>query len=446
MLRKIVNVFSVSTIGKILGFIKIQLLTTHFGANAYTDAIIIVMNIYWFWSNEIVFSLFSNTLIPKLAKSEVRKKQVLETLKILCSANLLTVFFLFCAIFIGKWVIFLFAPMASDEFFDHGVLLMLVLSPLAILIPITEIFTLHNQYREKYGISSINMIVWNSFQIIAILIAQYFLSPLLLIYLFGGLTIVGYVITTYLQLSASDFFKYFQLRHIFNISYKNFKLNVIENSKFFISTVLIQTNVYINYAFISKLSKGSITTYDIILKVPYVFQSLLMSTLSIIFFNAISNENHRASEYFWKFTKGMFALILPIAIVANFFGLDLLYLIYSKNVFIGRDGVLIVLFVGFINIYFMGKLSLLVKTIIVNEKGNFLLISTIFATLLNAILNYFAVDYYGLAGVITTTLLVNILLTLALQTSIFIGDKNYKKFIALDLFVIFFSILLYRYF
>ena len=139
-------------------------------------------------------------------------------------------------------------------------------------------------------------------------------------------------------------------------------------------------------------------------------------------------------------------MILPIAIVAKIFGLDLLYLIYNKKVFIGRDGVLIVLFVGFINIYFMGKLSLLIKTIIVNEKGNFLLISTIFATLLNAILNYFAVDNYGLAGVITTTLLVNILLTLALQTSIFIGDKNYKKFIALDLFVIFFSILLFRFF
>ena len=446
MLRKIAKVFSVSTFGKILGFVKIQLLTKHFGANEYTDAIIVVMNIYWFWSNEIIFSLFSNTLIPKLAKSEVKKKQVFETLKILCSANILTVIFLCCAVFFGKWVLYIFAPMASNDFFEYGTLLMLVLSPLTILIPVTEIFTLHNQFKEKYVVSAINMSVWNSLQIIAILIAQYFLSPLLLIYLFAGFTLIGYTITTYLQLNSTDFFDYFKLKNLFNFSYKNFKINVLENSKFFISTVLFQINIYINYAFISKLSKGSITTYDIILKVPYVFQSLLMSSLSIIFFNAISNENHRASEYFWKFSKGMFALMLPIVIVAKLFGLDLLYLIYGVDVFFGREGVLVVLFVGFINIYFMGKLSLLIKTIIVNEKGNFLLVSTIVTTLLNAILNYFVVDSYGLAGVISTTLCVNIFLTFALQTSIFRTDRNYTKFMALDAFIIIFSIILFNYF
>ena len=445
MLSKIVKVFSVSTFGKILGFVKIQLLIQHFGANAYTDAIIVVINIYWFWSNEIVFSLFSNTLIPKLAKSDVSKNQVFETLKTLCSANILTVFFLFCAIFFGKWVLYLFAPMASIEFFKYGTLLMLVLSPLAILIPITEIFTLHNQYKEKYTVSSINMTVWNLFQIGAILIAQFFLSPLLLVYLFGGFTIFGYLITSYLQLKSANFFDFFKLKILFNFSYKNFKINVLENSKFFISTVLFQINIYINYAFISKLSRGSITTFDIILKVPYVFQSLLMSSLSIIFFNAISNENQRVSEYFWKFSKVMAVLILPLVIFANFFGLDLLYLIYGVDVFVGRHGVLVVLFVGFINIYFMGKLSLLIKTIIVNKKGNFLLVSTIITTILNAVLNYFVVDFYGLAGVISTTLFINIILTFALQTSVFKKDKNYIKFLGLDLFVIVFSFFLFNY-
>jgi peptidoglycan biosynthesis protein MviN/MurJ (putative lipid II flippase) len=439
MLHKIAKVFSVSTFGKILGFVKIQLLTKHFGANVYTDAIIVVMNIYWFWSNEVVFSLFSNTLIPKLAKSDISKKQVFETMKILCSANILTVFFLFCAVFFGKWILYLFAPMASNEFYEYGIILMLILSPLAILIPITEIFTLHNQYKEKYLVSAINMSIWNSFQIIAILIAQYYLDSLMLIYLFGALTLIGYIITTYLQLTAANFFKYFKLKKIFNFSLKNFKINVLENSKFFISTVLFQINIYINYAFISKLSKGSITIYDIILKVPYVFQSLLMSTLSLLFFNAISNEKHRTTEYFWKFSKGMFALILPIVLFAKFFGLKLLYIIYGSSVFLGRDGIFIVLFVGFINVYFMGKLSLLIKTVIINQKGNFLLISTILTTLLNAILNFFVVDYYGLAGVVSTTLFLNIILSFALQTSIFKNDNYYFKFISLDIFIIIFS-------
>ena len=445
MLSKLTKVFSVSTVGKILGFVKIQLLTKHFGASVQTDVIIVVMNIYWFWSNEIIFSLFSNTLIPKLAKTEIRKEQVFETLKILCSANILTLFFLICAIFFGRWILFLFAPMASHDFFDYGVLFILVLSPLAILIPITEIFTLHNQYKERYIISGINMAVWNSFQIGAILIAQFYISPLLLIYLFGGFTLIGYIVTSYLQLTTSDYFEYFKLNNLFYFSYKNFKINVIENSKFFISTILFQINVYINYAFISKLSGGSITIYDIILKVPYVFQSLLMSSMSMIFFNAISNENHRSSEYFWKFSKGMFVLILPLVIFANFFGIDLLNFIYGVDVFVGRDGVLTVLFVGFINVYFMGKLSLLIKTIIVNNKGKFLLISTILISLLNAVLNYFIVDLYGLAGVISTTLFLNILLTFALQSSIFKNDNNYIKFLSLDFVVLIFSFILFNF-
>jgi peptidoglycan biosynthesis protein MviN/MurJ (putative lipid II flippase) len=445
MINKIAKVFSVSTISKILGFVKIQLLTSHFGANAYTDAIIVVMNIYWFWSNEIIFSLFSNTLIPTLARSPFRKKQVFETLKILASANFFTLFFFFSLIFFSRWILYLFAPMASYEFFEYGILLMLILSPLAILIPITEIFTLHNQFKENYIISAINMGVWNFFQIIAILIAQYFLSPYLLIYLFGGLTLIGYLFTTYLQLKAANFFKYFKFKNLFFISFKKFKFYFFNNFKFFASTVLFQINTYINYGFISKLSKGSITTYDIILKVPNIFQSLLMSSISIIFFNVVSVENHRASDYFWKFSKGIFVLILPLVFLAKYFGLGLLNLIYGSQLFTGREGMHVVIFVGFVNIYFMGKISLLIKTIIVNKKSDFLLVTTIFTSLLNVVLNYYTVDYYGLAGVITTTLLVNILLTFALQVSTFKNDNKNLRLFLLDIFVIVFSFFLFEY-
>ena len=320
MLKSIAKVFSVSTIGKILGFIKILLLTRYFGASAFTDAIIIVVNIFWFWSNEIVFSLFSNTLIPKLAKVETDKIRIQETLKILTSANILTLFFFLCTVLIGRFVLYIFAPSASEEFFSNGVILMLVMSPIALLMPLTEIFTLLNQYKENYFISAINMSIWNIFQIIAILISNLFLSPILLIYLFGALTILGYIFTSFIQLNTAGYFKFYKIADLFKVSLSAFKESVSENYKFFLATIFSQINIYVNYAFISTLIVGSITIYDIILKIPNVFQSVLISTLAIIYFNAISNNLEKINFHFKRFNFGMIILILPILIIVKFYG------------------------------------------------------------------------------------------------------------------------------
>jgi peptidoglycan biosynthesis protein MviN/MurJ (putative lipid II flippase) len=439
MLKKILKVFSVSTVGKIFGFIKIQLLTSYFGANSYTDAIIVVMNIYWFWSNEIVFSLFSNTLIPKLAKITNHKSQLYQVLRVLCSANILTFSFFAAVILFNRQIVYLFAPMASVDFFNNASLLMLLMAPLALLIPLTEIFTLHNQFKEKYFISAINMTVWNLFQIIAILLAYRLLDNKLLIYLFALFTLVSYLVTTYIQLGHSNYLIHFKFKYLIFASFKSFKQNISDNLSFFISTVLFQLNIYINYAFISKLSKGSITTFDIILKVPSVFQSLLMSSLAVIYFNAISKESNRVLEYYWKFTKGMVLLVLPLLVGVYFFGRQILYFVYNEEIFIGRNGIHFILLAGFVNIYFMGKLSLLIKAIIVNLKGKILLYSTLVACVSNSFFVFLIIDNYNLPGVIFVTLLVNIILSLFLQFQVFRKEKLLINIFFADAIVIIFS-------
>lgn len=75
----------------------------------------------------------------------------------------------------------------------------------------------------------------------------------------------------------------------------------------------------------------------------------------------------------------------------------------------------------------MGKISLLIKAVIVNNRANYLLICTVSAVILNAILNFTFVHRYGLFGVSITTLIVNALLMLFLEVFVFKNDSHHQK-------------------
>lgn len=445
MLKKLLKIFSVSTLGKALGFIKVQLLTSFFGANIYTDALIIVINIYWFWSNEIIYSLFSNTLIPNLAKENSQKGQSFHLIKVLASSNFLSLVFFLLIVTFPKLIIYPFAPLASKDFFATAEKLLFFLAPLAVLIPLTEIFTLANQFKDRFFISAINMTIWNLFQIISILISYFFLDISSLIYLYAFLTICAYFITTVLQMRSSNFMSYFRLKKVFIFSFKSFRQNVKNNYSYFISTVLFQINIYINYAFVSKLTIGSITIFDVILKVPSVFQSLLISSLAVIFFNIISKQEKLVIDYYWKISKNVFFAMLPLLALVSKYGTNILHLIYSEELFKNRESISVILFAGFVNMYFMGKIALLTKVAIVKNKGRVLLQTNLIGTLLNFILVYRLIDKFELPGVILITLSINIFITEVLQFFL-LRDKAFfsKKFLFIDCLILLYSYFIFK--
>lgn len=439
LLRSLSKIFTLSTLGKILGLVKIQLLTFYFGANAFTDALIIVLNIFWFWSNEIIYSLFSNTLIPKLAKLKDEDQRLIETFNIFKSANILSFTFFLLAIILNIYIVRLFAPSASNEFYSYSKWLIIYLSPIALLIPLTEIFTLYNQYKEKYFISTINMSVWNTFQIVAILISIYIFNKDInnLILFYSIFTIIGYLVTAHLQLNYSRYYHKFKVIDLISINLNGFFTQIKSNYKFLLSTILFQLNIYINLAFISKLDSGYITIYDIVVKIPNVFQSLLLSSLTIIFFNKISNDEKMLDYNFKKFSLGIFLLVLPLVLIVSVYGLDILNLIYGSKVFVNRVGVYELIVIAFINIYFMGKISLLIKSLILLNKPNILIISTLLGVIINAVVNFYFIDLFGLKGIITTTTIVNFILMSILQYNV-LSRFTLFRLIPIDLLFVLF--------
>ena len=86
-------------------------------------------------------------------------------------------------------------------FVDNSTMLMILLSPMLFLIPITEIFTILNQYNDRMITASLNLTIWNIFQIFAFIVCFYLIIDTnYLIYIFAFFTVFGYVISSIMQL------------------------------------------------------------------------------------------------------------------------------------------------------------------------------------------------------------------------------------------------------
>lgn len=404
------RIFLTTLLGKLLGFIKIVLLIRLYGVSQVTDALIIVISIYWFWSNVIVYSLFSITLIPRLSKATSQKRQVFIALRTLYSVNTFAVIMFFLLILFNDSILFLFAPVNDDLFINNSTALLILMSPMLFLIPITEIFTILNQYNDRMITASLNLTIWNIFQIIAFIICFYLIIDMnYLIYIFAFLTVFGYVITSIVQLLKSNYFKFFRATSLVKLSLKNTILLVKKNYKFFASVIMLNLNLYVDNFFISSLANGNISKYNIIIKVPDVFQSLLVSSIAVVFFNIIAKDKNQAKSLFIKFSYFFAIVFLTGLAFVNIFGVEVLYLIYGVDAFAGLDELQIkkILLITTANVFFMVSIALLFKIFIINEKSNFIFISSSVNVLINIIANYLLINNYELLGIASSTLIAN---------------------------------------
>ena len=413
MFKNISDIFFTTILGKLFGFIKIVLLINLYGTSSITDALIVVVSIYWFWSKIIVYSLFSISLIPDISKSNKEEEHINLVIDTIKSVNLISfiAFLLFSCL--GNYIIYLFAPIQDEDFIKQSYTLLFLLSPLLFLIPTTEIFTIFNQYKNKMRIASVNLTVWNILQIIGIILSFYvFESTNTLVYLFAISSVIGYFITSLIQINSTNFFKYFSISSLFGFSLSKTIKIIRQNIVFFTATLFTQLNLYIDNFFVSQLDSGSISKYNIIIKVPELAQSLLISSLSVVFFNLITKDENRIDEIFKKFSFNLLPFICLGLVLAFFFGVGFLNLIYGKQAFAGTSDqtIRMILIVIIINIFFMVGVSLLVKIFVTLKKTKVLLIASIINVCVNVIANYYLIEEFHIYGVSLATLLATYIL------------------------------------
>jgi len=437
MFKNILDKFFVSLFGKFIGFLKIIVLINYYGTNYLTDSFIIVLSIYWFWSNIIVYSMFSVSLIPSLSKTIQIKEQLSITLGTIHSVNLVSILGFLIVFIFPLQIISTFAPIDNPEFTFYSVKLLYLLSPLILLIPFTEIFTILNYYKKRMKTASINLTVWNSCQLISIILAfQLFTDEVYLIYFFSIFTVLGYSITAFIQIKSNSYFKYFNTNKLFKISINNFFDILRKNYMFFFATLFSQLNIYIDNFFISFLNEGFVSKYNIIVKVPEVVQSLLISSISVVFFNKIVEKNVKEKKIFINFIIYLIPIIIVAVLLANYIGSDFLYLIYNKSSFDGLDkseltGILTI--ISF-NIFFMISVALLLKIYISKNLTKVILNASILNVIVNTIANYLVISEYGIFGIAFTTLISTYILNWILFSYYF--KLNFFKNIILALILL----------
>ncbi|NVK51727.1 MAG: hypothetical protein HWD85_02240 [Flavobacteriaceae bacterium] len=408
MLKNILEIFFTTILGKVFGFLKVVLLIQFFGTNALTDSLIIIISIYWFWSKIVIYSLFSVSLIPSLSKVKNEENEALLALKTVQSVNFITILFFGIFVFFSKWVIRAFAPIDDSLFLEKSNELFLIMSPLLFLIPTTEVFTILNQYKRRMKVASINLTIWNIIQLVSIIMVFKLIKDEDKLILFFGLaTVLGYTITSIIQIYYSKVLRFVKVIEIFKISIPETKRIIKENYLFFIASLLTQLNLYIDNYFISSLDSGSVSKYNIIVKIPELAQSLLISAITVVFFNKIAEYDKEIKKIFYNFSILLIPVILIVFLLSNFIGVDFLYLIYNKSAFQGIDGIRIknILNVIVVNIFFTIGASLLVKAYIVKNKKRFLLVGSAISVLVNILANYYLITSEGIYGIAIATLI-----------------------------------------
>mgnify|MGYP000474690530 FL=1 len=408
MIKNILEIFFTTLLGKIFGFFKIVLLIQFFGTNALTDSVIIIISIYWFWSNIIVYSLFSVSLIPKLSKENDEKKEIFITLKTLKAVNFISLIGFVLFLIFNIHIVKLFAPSDDKLFLEYSKYFFLLLTPLVFLIPFTEIFTILNQYKKKMKTASINLTIWNLLQLISIVIVfVFFKNSFYLIYFLAYGTVIGYIVTSIIQIKASNFFKYFKLKELIQISFNETASNLSANYIYFLAILFSQLNLYIDNFFISSLDVGTISKYNIIIKVPELFQSLLISALSVVFFNKIVDDRGNVKRLFVRLSLYMIPMVFITIVFTMLYGVEFLYLIYNQDSLnnLEKDFIRNILYIIVVNIFFTIGISLLIKVYVTNNGSKVLLYSSIINVIINIIANYLLINVYGIYGIALATLI-----------------------------------------
>jgi Uncharacterized membrane protein, putative virulence factor len=275
--------------------------------------------------------------------------------------------------------------------------------------------------------ASLNLTVWNILQALAIYLCfAIFDDPNLLILFFGIATVIGYTITSIMQLKAAEYFTHNSIFKLFYMSWSSTISLIKTNYFYFFSILLTQINIYVDNAFISSLDAGSISKYNIIIKVPELAQSIIISALGVVFFNKIVRDRTTIKPIFMKMISYLFLLFIPALIFAYFLGVDFLKLIYGMNNFetLPELDILLVLMIISVNVFFMVMVALLVKVSIAEKTSKFLFLSSLAAVTINFLGNYHLIEEFQLVGIAISTLCASFTLFILLTINSFYFRKN----------------------
>ncbi|MEC4089938.1 murein biosynthesis integral membrane protein MurJ [Pseudoalteromonas rubra] len=431
MIRSIGIAFIFTFLGKIVAFLRIQQMANAYPNSYWLDAFFLSFSFTTFFETVVISGAVSTVFIPKYIarKTELRQTDFFKEIY-------LFLIFVFSIISLG---IYLFSGHISSLLVsgDNPVLVKntQVLLELFCLLPVLSILfqlpTQGNQINERFSVSTLNPIILNSFQLVAIyFLVELAISDELAVYLFATI----YLLTMLLCYGCQRYYfnnRYSLLRKWHwkrNISVLLALLPLIA----FLS--IEEINILVDQYFASGFAEGGVSNLMYANRLVKIFGAIFVAAILTVFYPRVSrlvsdNDLTKANFITNKLMLLIVMFSLPISVLFYFEGNGVAAIIYGSDLAQDVGGILsgYAFMVVFSSIYL-----LLLKVMFSLGKSNIITSFGVCFLVLNYALNSVFIEFFGLQGVALSSTVISfmqcILLVIVLSRQGFklvsIGDAK----------------------
>ena len=310
MLKAIISLFSSSMIGRIIGLFRFQLMLYLFSQSVFTDDIIYTTTLIWTINNFFITPLVNKSLISDLNITEQNihislvKKTIYSVLKI---TGIISIILIVSINFIQHY---------TDAINYNNIEVLCILIIIS-LLGLNEVFSLYNQYNNKYFVYAFNRSIWNLVLIFGLIVISIIDIESLLYYLLFMLASIIFSIA--FQIKNSNF----KLKLLLEYD-KSYMIvsNSVDKNLWYNGIILI----YLGLTFIdlnllkNNSSVGVITTFTILLKLPELILSLINGSVLPVFFNSIIKDYNTLLVNMMKYKSIALILYLILFLITFKFG------------------------------------------------------------------------------------------------------------------------------
>lgn len=274
MIKPILELFSSSMLGRLIGLLRFQVILYVFGQNEFSDTIIYFTTFIWLVNNFFVIPNVNSSLIADLSSNEEENHPIIiinlirNTIKVSLSSG-----------FIALLVIFL--VIGNNDILSLDVLSLVLIFLTFPLLGVNEIVSLYNQYKGRYFLYSFNPVIWNVILILCLVL--YWILDIKIFYIYFLFLFFAKLTSLFIQ------YKFSSLN--LHQTYKNRNLVTAKpfmNIYYTISIIIFSGITFFDLTILSIYSfVGAVTVYSILLKIPTLLMSLISSSALPVFFNRI---------------------------------------------------------------------------------------------------------------------------------------------------------------
>lgn len=389
-------------IGKGLGFVRVALVGSTYGAGFITD-------IYSFEDSLIneIYSVFSTflacTFIPRYLMLDSRERNDLFNLLLNWGMIIISILMVLCCVFTRQLLQILvpgYFELYDIELVIFATRVNLIMLPLTLLV---NYFLVVLQAHEKLIYLTLESVFLNSVVIVYLLLfSEYGILGLL------SCRIITYSLFLCLliyRLKKDTNLKY---RYYVSISDRHLKEMIRLSLPMLCITVLWQINYVIDKSMASGLESGSVACLNYANTVSMIIYNIIGYVISAYAYPVLSRCQHDAGEVsrsFKMYTLILLQLVLPIAIMTGFFSEFISDFIYGHGN-MAKSSVSVI--AGILVMYIPGSVAYCMKNMYsklfyIKKNTKLVLLLDIMGCLLNIILNILLIRPLGVYGLALAT-------------------------------------------